>query len=325
MTNPRQNVNCAGAVKDIIARAAVWRERRDGDDWTDADQVELDAWLSESMGHRVEYWRLDATWNRADRLGALRVPNARAAGSSFKSTALKCASVLFCATVLGVAWSVYSRNSNEKVFSTPVGGRETLALADGSEIELNTDTVLRTTIDANHRSVELEKGEVYFKIKHDSAHPFVVTVANHRIVDLGTKFAVRSDGERVEVALVEGRARFESTSSQIQHHSAVLMPGDVVVATARSMTEVKKSTGQLLNELGWRNGIIVLHRTALADAVAQFNRYNERKLIIATPSLRSVKVGGTFPITDVDAFTRVAKQVFGLKVEQKNGEILISR
>ena len=64
---------------------------------------------------------------------------------------------------------------------------------------------------------------------------------------------------------------------------------------------------------------------SLAEAVAEFNRYNVRKLVIATPSLERTRVVGTFPVEDVEAFTRVAKQVLGLKVQEKGDEILISR
>ena len=56
-------------------------------------------------------------------------------------------------------------------------------------------------------TVTLDKGEAYFEIKHDAAHPFVVVwPADHRIVDLGTKFLVRDEANGREVALVEGRA-----------------------------------------------------------------------------------------------------------------------
>ena len=48
--------------------------------------------------------------------------------------------------------------------------------ADGSRIELNTNTVLRARMTTDQRIVWLEKGEAYFRIKHDSTHPFIVMV-----------------------------------------------------------------------------------------------------------------------------------------------------
>lgn len=313
------------SVKEIVAQAAQWREHRDGNDWSDADQAAFDTWLNQSLSHRVEYWRIDAAWSRADRLGALKSPIARKSTGAFRSTAIKGVAALIGAVTIGLAWTGHFDVPREKVYSTPVGGREILTLADGSQIELNTDTMLRTRVDDGQRTVFLDKGEAFFKVKHDAAHPFVVTAAGHRVVDLGTKFVVRNSGDRLEVSLIEGSARFEPLGDKKYQQPIVLTPGEVVIATADTITEKKKTEQVLSDEMGWRRGVIVLHRTTLAEAVAEFNRYNVRKLVIATPSLERTRVGGTFPVEDVEAFTRVAKQVLGLKVQEKGNEILISR
>ena len=310
---------------EIVALASAWLERRDGDDWTDADQGGLDAWLAKSLGNQVEFWRVEAAWKRADRLGALRSPGHRSGRAQFWPLLFGAAAVFVGVVVLAIGRNGYLSPSNEKTYRTPIGGHEIITLTDGSKVELNTDTVLRTEIGARYRTAVLEKGEAYFSIRHDSIRPFVVSAAGHRITDLGTKFLVRNSGGALEVALVEGSAKFESADAWIQQHFAVLTPGDVVVATASSMSEVRKAPQQLLGDLGWRRGVIVLHRTALADAVAEFNRYNTQKLAISNPDVGELMLGGTFPIHDVEAFTRVAQQVFGLKVERRNGEILISR
>ncbi len=59
-------------AKDVKARAGVWLERRTRETWNEKDQSELDAWLAASPAHEVAYWRLNAAWNRAGRLVALR-------------------------------------------------------------------------------------------------------------------------------------------------------------------------------------------------------------------------------------------------------------
>src|SRR5580692_3601520 len=59
----------------IEQRAADWAVlRRNQRDWTEDRQVELDAWLSQSLAHRVAYLRIDAMWQRTQRLAALRTP-----------------------------------------------------------------------------------------------------------------------------------------------------------------------------------------------------------------------------------------------------------
>ena len=59
-------------------------------------------------------------------------------------------------------------------YATAVGGHKTLTLGDGSEVELNTDTIVRMPKVAGQRQVILDKGEAYFQIKHDAENPFIV-------------------------------------------------------------------------------------------------------------------------------------------------------
>ena len=48
---------------------------------------------------------------------------------------------------------------------TPIGGHEIITFKDGSSIELNTDTVVRTNIGSDHRIASIERGEAFFKIR----------------------------------------------------------------------------------------------------------------------------------------------------------------
>jgi transmembrane sensor len=57
--------------RQIEQLASTWLARRDGGAWSADDQRELDAWLQESVAHRVAFLRLDAAWRQSDRLKAL--------------------------------------------------------------------------------------------------------------------------------------------------------------------------------------------------------------------------------------------------------------
>lgn len=60
------------AIEDI---AAGWvTDRSNAESWTPEHQAELDAWLAQSVAHRVAYVRIAASWRRSDRLAALRGP-----------------------------------------------------------------------------------------------------------------------------------------------------------------------------------------------------------------------------------------------------------
>ena len=191
--------------------------------------------------------------------------------------------------------------------------------------ELNTDTVLRTNLEANRRTVWLYKGEAYFQIKHDAARPFIVMADGHRVMDLGTKFLVRRNTVQLEVAVVEGRVQFDTAQDTPQARSAVLTSGDVIVATANATAMMRKSPQKLANELSWRRGLLIFDNATLATVAAEFNRYNSGQIVIADPAVNRLVVGGTFPVNDVKAFAELAQDVLGLHVERRGDETVISR
>ena len=311
----------------IEERALDWLLRKDRGEWNESDQAELDAWLTEAWAHRVMYWRLDAAWGRAERLSAMRSqPHDAApdAGRSMRRLLPGLAAGLIAIAVLGLA-ATYRSTSPERVYATAVGEHRTVALDDGSHIELNTDTAISVTISRSQRNVRIDKGEAYFDIAHSAARPFNVIAGSGRILDLGTKFLVRRDADRLQVSLLEGRAQFTVDDRDSRTGSASLIPGDVAVATPTSFSVNRKSLPILHAELGWRRGLLIFDNTSLAEAATEFNRYNRTQLVIADRATESVTVGGTFTAGDVGAFARVVKGVLGLRVENRGGVILVSR
>ncbi len=313
------------SVRTLRAAAAKWREQRDSPGWSAEQQAAFDAWLTQSPAHRIAYLRVDHVWQRADRLSALRATKPEHWQSPAAPARLAVA-LLVAAIIGGAAWvSLAPQQPRERVYSTGIGGRETLKLADGSRIELNTGTTVRVASDARQRRVTLEKGEAFFDIVHSDSHPFVVTAGDHRVIDLGTKFMVRRDPGRFEVALVEGKARLEAVNGKAAAPARDLVPGDVVIATANTITAEKKAPLTLSNDLGWRRGVLVFRDTALADVAEELNRYNTQKIIIANPEVARLTIGATIPTHGVEAFTRVAKGVFGLRIEHRDNTIVISK
>ena len=122
-----------------------------------------------------------------------------------------------------------------------------------------------------------------------------------------------------------GRGHEVEISARDFAQTVELAPGDVVVATADSMSVTKRPSQELTNELGWRRGVLVFDHMTLADAAAELNRYNREQIIVADPDVRRRIIGATIPINGVEAFTRVAQQIFHVHVEKSDSEIIISR
>ncbi len=294
-------------------------------DWNAERQAELDAWLAESVAHEVAYLRLEAGWNGADRLSALKLsPQAPLRLSPHPRSSNRvhfAAALLICAGFVGAIYTT-GKQSQDQVFATPIGGRETITLVDGSQIDLNTNTELR--LPQGSRQATLIKGEAYFQIKHDLSKPFTLDVGDHRIVDLGTKFVVRQKADKLEVALVEGRARVENAGSIVRSQSAVLNPGDVAVATRDHLTVLRKPQAVLADALSWRSGFVVFRHTTLREAADELNRYNAEQIIVVDAEVGRRVFGGKFHTTDSQRFANVLGAALGLRVARRGTDIVIS-
>ena len=52
--------------------------------------------------------------------------------------------------------------------------------------------------------------------------------------------------------------------------------------------------------------------TSLADAVAEFNRYNTHRIVIEDPAVAAIRISGTFRTLNYEAFVRVLDHGFAI-------------
>ncbi|MBS0473462.1 MAG: FecR domain-containing protein [Proteobacteria bacterium] len=308
---------------DIEAQAAQWLAREDAG-LTPAAEAARDAWLESATANRVAYLRLRAAWTRADRLAVLRgsaVPRARPGFPLSRRGLAACIAALALCGVIALGYAVYPQESYE----TPVGARETVHLADGSTMELNTNTAVRATIDETNRKLVLDHGEVYLQVVHDPARPFVVIAGRRRITDLGTKFSVRRDGDKVDVLVSEGRVSIVDLDKERIVPPVIAKRGTQVLSNADNTLVAIRSPQEVHNALGWRQGLLIFNQETLADAAAEFNRYNRKKLVVQGGAVADTRIGGSFDASNADAFARLMRDGFGFRVEDRGDEIQISQ
>ena len=326
LSTSNDTINDVLSIEDLAAGWVV--DRGNQKDWTSERQAELDTWLAQSVAHRVAYVRIEAGWRRSDRLAALRSPmhgHHMESAPSRKMIWARIAAAFGLAVITGLVATDYFFQPKSQLIETPMGGQERLTLADGSRIELNTDSAVRIDLQHSQRAVELVRGEAYFQVKHDPEHPFVVQVAGRKIVDLGTKFAVRSTSRSFEIALLEGSVSLEAETGDAQSRAITLSPGDVAVATAGNVSVSKVSKRRITDRLAWQRGMIVFHNATLAYVAAEFNRYGGPQLSIASPEIAGLTINGRFKIMGAGDFAANAHEIFGLRVEHNGGNIILAR
>jgi transmembrane sensor len=219
------------------------------------------------------------------------------------------------AVALGVGVALWPVQSS---YRTPVGGLASVPLADGSKVTLNTDSQIRVTVNRQERRVELERGEAFFDVAADPNRPFVVQAGGKKVIVLGTKFSVQREADDLKVVVTEGKVRIESAGPP-----QAVVAGTVARASDAGVLLQPEGVAEAEESLSWRTGTLVFHDETLADAVAEFNRYNTHKIVIEDEAVGSYAVAGSFRADNVDAFVRLLARGYPLRVEQRDDELVI--
>jgi transmembrane sensor len=317
------------AIED---QALDWLIRRNGADWTDDEQVELAAWLEESMAHKAAFWRADHLWQQADRIRSLGI-DAYADTCEPKQPrnwwlAAVAASLVAAIGLAGISlgprfFGQPAAKMQQARFDTPVGGRRMVPLTDGSKVELNTRTVLRAAVNETKREVWLDSGEAFFEVAHREGEPFVVHAGRQTITVLGTKFSVRRDQDRVTVNVLEGRVRVEDDKGAMAH-AVIITGGDTAISRGASTLIAAKSDERVESALAWRDGMLSFDHAPLTEVVAEFNRYNRTQLVVTDAATGRIPIGGSLQASSVDSFTRLLRDAYGLRIERDDTIVKIS-
>ncbi len=314
---------------DIEAQAASWIARCDARG--SCEDAELASWLLADPRHRAAYLRLAEAWSRTERLARLRPmsgsvdadllaparPSARRmARPAAARISLRAAAALAAAGAF-LAWWGLSPHAGTRVYRTGPAGLSRVALPDGTVATLNAHTELRVHFLPALRAVTLVEGEAQFHVVHDSRRPFQVAVDGRVVRDVGTIFDVRRDDARtVEVLVTSGRVAVLPVGGEPSARRLPLRTlgaHQLAVLTAHRVTVRRASPQEMAQRLLWERRKLYFQGETLQQAVAEFNRYNYRRLVIDESSLARLRIGGNFRALDVHSFVAALARSFNIE------------
>jgi transmembrane sensor len=295
------------------AEAAVWIVRLHGPDRSAELESGFRAWLAADPENGRQFERVTEAWDAGSTLPVAGVPRLhrwRVAEPSRPWALAAMVLVMFGAVAWGVNHFWLSPS-----YATRIGEQRLVRLDDGSRISLNSDTRIRVSCCEPERRVRLDRGEAYFEVARDPAHPFVVVAGEHEVKALGTAFVVRHDTSRTAVTLVEGKVAVSGAE--------VLSPGQRLTFTGSAKPQLDLPLIEAVT--AWRRGEVVLDRMTLADAVSEMNRYDERSLIIDDPGVASLRVSGIYHAGDSRGFAETVAKLYGLHVVPEGDRIHLTK
>jgi transmembrane sensor len=308
-------------------------------------------WLRTSPEHIGTYLRVAAFWQDADRIEArerrdiealvrqaVTESNVHPLGITgvsigrpqtrrrFPSRVLAAAAILFAIAVVATVWH---HASQAPTYVTQVGELRTITLKDGSIVTLNADSRMQVSLTRTLRRIDLTQGQALFRVKKDSARPFIVQSSNTRITAVGTQFDVNRKSSGTVVTVLEGRVSIAGPSPGKPVPPAVgaaplfVSAGEQAVVTRAQV--LKQQTANAVSTAAWTTGLLVFDSEPLSEVARAFNRQNVKQLIVEDPQLQGLKISGVFPSTQAGRIVEFLRQRFGVHVIETDTEIRIQK
>lgn len=299
--------------KEISDAASHWVTARDAGVMTESDERELAAWLAADPLHASAFSQVEALWGIVggdqvkaalhDRHGRPAMPSRghrRGWPSAYWAGSGLAASLVLVA--IGSAYDWPTRMRADAM--TETGERRTVALADGSTIQLDTASAITIDDSGNRRVIRLLKGGAAFTVAPDRARPFTVESGDGSTIALGTRFIVRRDGEDTDVTVTQHRVRVAwpsppTTALDLDEGQATRYgPGGI--GQARHVDANAADA--------WTRGVLVFVDRPLGEVVAELNRYHPGIIHVMGADLAARRVSGGFrtddPVGAIDTLQR---------------------
>ena len=290
------------AEYDAITQAAAqWCMRLHEADCSDAERLAFQQWHDADPLHAFEYEAMREIWEVADQL-----PPSTLAPAPVKLVPRRtwqhygvAAAVALCALPLAAysGWELGWLPSSYERFEAGDSLRN-VTLADGSQVELNLGSSLTYSNYKDQRRVTLKKGEAFFRVSHDSSHPFVVKAAQGQVKVTGTQFNVWMYEDQVRVTLLQGSVLVTSNTA-LPGEGFRLEPGMQAHYKNGDYAPQISQTYSNDSSLAWRNGKLVLDNLALSDALPLINRYLDTPVQLADNSTGKIRVGGIYNTREI--------------------------
>ncbi|MBA5868508.1 MAG: DUF4880 domain-containing protein [Nitrospira sp. CR2.1] len=303
----------------IASTASAWLVRIETGTVTADERRRFAEWLAADPAHRAAYREAEDFWRSLDGLSQDDIRNldrylphasdserARPTHSWQRFTAMAACVLLLVGAGLWLAVLLWPLGD----YRTAVGEQRTIALADGSTVQLNTDTALSVSLTEKTRRLTLHRGEAFFTVAPDRARPFEVTAGRGTIRALGTAFNVRTDGNRTTVAVSEHSVRV-----RLAHEPSIDVEAGEQLRYQPSGWLGSVERTDLTRTLAWQQHRLMFEDQPLPDVLEEVARYRSGRFVfLRDPSLNKLLVTGSFDTERLDRFLPALEESLPIRI-----------
>ncbi|MBS0539559.1 MAG: FecR domain-containing protein [Proteobacteria bacterium] len=175
-------------------------------------------------------------------------------------------------------------------YTTAVGERRRVDLADGSVAYLNTGTALSVDYTAQARRLTLHQGQALFEVAKNPNRPFIVAAEGMETQALGTTFSVRRTGSCANVVVSEGVVEV-----RVGADAGVRLEAGQKYSFGSNGPR-KLRTVDVERATAWQRGKLIFNSRPLGQVVTELQRYQKTRIVIVDDGLKALRVTGVFDL-----------------------------
>ena len=291
-----------------LQEAADWLTRLQRPEVEETDWLAFDAWLSEP-GAQEAYDAIQAVDEEIFQRGAavrgeLAEPRRAAAKRTFSIDWRWLGGLGVAGAAAAVALAIAPWGEllpqPDTLYSPAKGESRAVQLADGSHIDLNTDSHLSVRLEKDARRVTVHDGQALFDVAHDKARPFLITAGDETVRVVGTKFDVRRRDGQLTVTVLRGLVEVSTDGDDTPVR---LRPGQML-EHVEGASGVTVSNVAAEDQVGWRSGRLIYRDQPLSRIVADMNHYFDRPLRLEGANTADLHFSGVLIVDGQDAMVR---------------------
>ena len=209
------------------------------------------------------------------------------------------------------------------MYSTGIGEQRLVKLADGSIIELNAESRVHVSLGNYQRRVDLLEGQALFRVAKDPKRPFIVRSDTTSVRAVGTQFDVNRHVADTVVTVLEGRVAIAGGANLAKETETplYLSAGEQVIVTAQVAS--KPAHPNVAAATAWRERKLIFSSSSLPDVAREYNRYHEKRLVVADPALAEFRISGVFSASDSTSLIAFLHAQSNIDVEERDTEIVL--
>ncbi|OGS69148.1 MAG: hypothetical protein A3F91_05290 [Flavobacteria bacterium RIFCSPLOWO2_12_FULL_35_11] len=224
-------------------------------------------------------------------------------------------------------------NSAEKlaynILTIPNGKKFQVVLSDGTEVYLNSGTVLKYPvkfITGLNRQVYLLEGEAYFDVAKDAKHPFIVNGDDMNVRVLGTKFNVSTypEDSSINTVLVEGAVSIFGDDKKYDKATSLEMKPGHKASWNNSRNNIIIEEVNTNDYTGWIDGKLIFKNTQFKNILKKLERHYNVSITNNNTKLNEQYYDATFDIETIEEVLFAFNKSYKFQYILKNNQIIIN-